>query len=50
MICGECAWAADNPESAALHGDNPYTGHEACKGLTHCFCQHRKPVEPDERS
>ena len=53
MICEQCAWEADVPKDWAdrckrLAGVP--VGHDACKGGTHCFCQHRKPSEEHDGS
>jgi hypothetical protein len=48
MICEHCKWEADiDPDWAeqARELTPEPVGHDACKGGTHCMCQHRKPVE-----
>lgn len=43
MICKWCAWCADTNRVGKIHTEG--NGHflKACKGGTHCDCQHREP-------
>lgn len=46
MICDECRWEADQDAYDMDHGldlvRSGIAGHVACKGGTHCMCQHKE--------
>lgn len=41
MICKDCAVEADGYALLGPFSKGSGKGHEACKGGTHCFCQHK---------
>lgn len=52
MICKDCRIEADlrteigaNHEGRSVLSVPPGAGHDACKGGTHCDCQHKVPDE-----